>query len=174
MNCDFSSNNNIWARFYEFLWWPYWIWLGYFYYDRLIGISRKSFLEAILNCVISDFRLQISVVPTELLQFQILLDIYLFVKCNRIQGAQYTYWFVSLLIWCYIIIRDASPTLKQHWFKRFVCEKNCNCYFNCSIWKVSTGPCQIHNIGSILGHRLRCWPGIETSDKCICIIKFRD
>ena len=22
-NCDFSSNNNIWARFYEFLWRPF-------------------------------------------------------------------------------------------------------------------------------------------------------
>ena len=40
MNCEFSSNNNIWARFYEFLWRPFWIWLGYFSYDRLIGISE--------------------------------------------------------------------------------------------------------------------------------------
>ena len=54
MNCDFSSNNNICARFYEFFWRPFWIWLGYFYYDRLIGISRLSFLAAILNC---NFRL---------------------------------------------------------------------------------------------------------------------
>ena len=23
MNCDFSSNNDILARFYEFLWWPF-------------------------------------------------------------------------------------------------------------------------------------------------------
>ena len=149
MNCDFSSNNNIWARFYEFLWWPFWIWLGYFYYDRLIDISRLSFLAAILNCN-SDFRFQISEVPTEILQFsidirrgsrggrrwrrptlfcpkflkksplnwpkktwerapeatvpppfQILdlpLDIYLLVKWNSIQGAQYTHWLVSLLI----------------------------------------------------------------------------
>ena len=22
MNCDFSSNDNVWAGFYEFLWWP--------------------------------------------------------------------------------------------------------------------------------------------------------
>ena len=49
MDCDFSSNNNIWARFYEFLWRSFWISLGYFYYDRLIGISRMSFLAAILN-----------------------------------------------------------------------------------------------------------------------------
>ena len=42
-NCDFSSNNNILARFYEFLWRQFWILLGYFYYDRLIGISREFF-----------------------------------------------------------------------------------------------------------------------------------
>ena len=23
MNCDFSSNNDIWARFYKFLWQPF-------------------------------------------------------------------------------------------------------------------------------------------------------
>ena len=57
MNCDFSSNNNIWASFYEFLWRPFSILLVYFYYDRLIGISRMSFLAAILNC---NFRLQTS------------------------------------------------------------------------------------------------------------------
>ena len=66
MNCDFSSNNNIWARFYEILWPPFRILLGYFYYDRLIGISRMSFLAAILNW---NFRRQISEVPTELLHF---------------------------------------------------------------------------------------------------------
>ena len=70
-NCDFSSSNNIWARFYEFLWRPLKILLGYFYYDRLIGISCMSFLVAILNwnfrLQTSDFRLQISEVPTELL-----------------------------------------------------------------------------------------------------------
>ena len=43
MNCDFSSNNNIWARFYEFLWQPFSILMGYFYYDRLIKISRMRF-----------------------------------------------------------------------------------------------------------------------------------
>ena len=57
MNCDFSSNNNIWARFYEFLWRPFRILLGYFYYDRFIGILCVSFLAAILNC---NFRLQTS------------------------------------------------------------------------------------------------------------------
>ena len=30
-NCDFSSNNNIWARFYEFLWRLFRILLSYFY-----------------------------------------------------------------------------------------------------------------------------------------------
>ena len=63
MNCDFSSNNNFWARF---LWWPFWILLGYFYYDRLIGMSRISFLAAILSW---NFRFQISEVPTDLLHF---------------------------------------------------------------------------------------------------------
>ena len=37
-------------------------------------------------------------------------------KWNRTQGAQYPHWLVSLLTWCCITIRDASPTLKQHWF----------------------------------------------------------
>ena len=32
----------------------------------------------------------------------------------------------------------------------------------------------VHNIGSILGNRLRRWPGIETLDKLIFIIKSRD
>ena len=55
MNCDFSSNDNIWARFYEFLWRPFWIVLGVCYCDKLIGISRMNFLAAILNW---NFRLQ--------------------------------------------------------------------------------------------------------------------
>ena len=54
MNCDFSSNNNIWARFSEFLWRPFQILLGYFYHNRFIGILRRRFLAAILNC---NFRL---------------------------------------------------------------------------------------------------------------------
>ena len=70
--CD-SSNNNIWARFYESSWWPFWILLDNFYHDRLIGISHMSFLAAILKwnfrLQTSDFRLQISEVPTELLYF---------------------------------------------------------------------------------------------------------
>ena len=71
MNCDFSSNNNIWARFYEFLWRPFRILLGYFYYDRLIGISRMSFFgsHSELEFQTSDFRLQISEVATEFLHF---------------------------------------------------------------------------------------------------------
>ena len=36
-------------HFYEYLWWSFLILLGYFHYDRLIGISRMSFLAAILN-----------------------------------------------------------------------------------------------------------------------------
>ena len=72
-NCDFSSNKIIWARFYEFLWRPFWILLGYFYHDRLTGISHMCFLAAILNwntrLQTSDFRFQISEVPTELLHF---------------------------------------------------------------------------------------------------------
>ena len=56
-NCDFSRNNNIWPRFNEFLWQPFGILLGYFYYDRLIGISLMSFLAAILNW---NFRIQTS------------------------------------------------------------------------------------------------------------------
>ena len=81
--------------------------LGYLYYERLIGISRTSFLAAILNCNFRlqtpDFRLQISEVPTELLHLQI--NMYLFVKWNRIQSAS-THIDLSL--------RDASPRLKQH------------------------------------------------------------
>ena len=70
MNCDFSSNNNIWARFYEFLWRPFRILLGYFYYDKLIEISRMSFLTAILNWnKTSVFQLPISEVPTDFLPF---------------------------------------------------------------------------------------------------------
>ena len=51
-----SSNNNIWARFNEFSWRPFWILLGFFY-DRLIEISRTSFLAAILSW---NFRLRTS------------------------------------------------------------------------------------------------------------------
>ena len=71
MNCDFPSNNNIWARFYEFLWRPFRILLGYFYYDISIGISRMRFLAAILNWNfrLRISRLQISEVPTELSHF---------------------------------------------------------------------------------------------------------
>ena len=69
MYCDFSSNNNIWARFNEFLWRPFRILLGYFFYDRLIEISRISFLAVILNW---NFRLRtsnFSKVTTELFHF---------------------------------------------------------------------------------------------------------
>ena len=62
-------------------------------------ISRMSFSAAILNCNFrlqtSNFRLQISEVPTEL--FHLEIDTYLFVKWNRIQSAQYTHRRVSLL-----------------------------------------------------------------------------
>ena len=94
MNCDFSSNNNIWAGLYEFLWRPFWILLGYFDYDRLTGMSRMSFLAAILNrnfrLRTSDFKFQTS--PLSFCTFDL------------------------SLCWLNITIRDASPTLKQHWF----------------------------------------------------------
>ena len=65
-NCDFSSNNNIWAMFYDILA-AIFNFVGSFYYDKLIVISRTSFLAAILNC---NFRLQTSnLVTTELLYF---------------------------------------------------------------------------------------------------------
>ena len=73
MNCDFSSNINIWAWFYEFSWRPFWFLFSYFRSNRLIGISCMSFLAAILMwnfwLQTSHFRPQISEVPTELLQF---------------------------------------------------------------------------------------------------------
>ena len=54
---------------------------------QLDGILRLSFFAAIMNCnfrlQISDFRLQISEVRSELLHF-FKIDIYLFVKWNRI------------------------------------------------------------------------------------------
>ena len=53
MNCDFSSNNNILARF---LWWPFWILLVYFYYNRLafrVWVFWQPFWTVIL-----DFGLQ--------------------------------------------------------------------------------------------------------------------
>ena len=72
-NCDFSSNKIIWARFYEFLWRPFWILLVYFYHEKLTGVSDMCFLAAILNwntrLQTSDLRLQISEVPTEHLHF---------------------------------------------------------------------------------------------------------
>ena len=40
-------------------------------------------------------------------------------------------------------------------------EKNCNCFLIVHL-KGFKCPYQIHNIGSILGHGLRRWPGIET------------
>ena len=76
MNCDFSSNNDIWARFYEFLWPPFRILLGYFYYDRLIRISRMSFLASILNW---NFRLRTSNFRSPHGAFA-LLNIYIFVS----------------------------------------------------------------------------------------------
>ena len=87
--------------------------------------------------VISDFGLQASNFRSPHWAF-VVLDryIYLFVKWNRIQGSQYTHWLVSLLIWCCITIRDARPTLKQHWFNA-LCLKRIETV-NCSIGKVST------------------------------------
>ena len=46
MNCDCSSNNNV--GFMRFLT-AIFILLGYFYYDRLIGILLMGFLAVILN-----------------------------------------------------------------------------------------------------------------------------
>ena len=115
MNFAFSSNNNIWARFYEFLWWPFWIWLGYFYYDRLIGILRLSFLTAILNCY---FRLRTSgwnfISPHWAFA---ILNRYIFVCLMESHSGCTVHTLTCLSVdLCCITIRDASPTLKQHWF----------------------------------------------------------
>ena len=111
MNCDFSSNKNIWARFYEFLWWPFWILLGNFYYDRLIGISRLSCLAAILNC---NFRLRTSGCkfqksPPSFCSYKL---IYICLSNGIAFRVHSTHIDLSLCI----TIRNASPTLKQHWF----------------------------------------------------------
>ena len=92
MNFDFSSNNNIWARFYEFLWRPFWIWLGYFYYDRLIGILRFWSPLSFLNR-------------------------YIFVCLMESHSGCTVHTLTCLSVdLCCITIRDASPALKQHWF----------------------------------------------------------
>ena len=59
-NCDFSSNNNIWARFYEFLWRPF------FNFVRLFLVCR-------LDKLLSWFPTQTSVVN---------FRCYLFCLCN--------------------------------------------------------------------------------------------
>ena len=65
-NCDFSSNNNIWTRFF----------VGHLLgYDRLIVILFMGYFAAILKWNFrfktSKFRLQISEGPAELLYFYI-------------------------------------------------------------------------------------------------------
>ena len=119
MNCDFSSINNIWARFYflcfcglhfEF------VWVIFFMTDWLefrLWVFWQPFWTGILYF---GFRLQISEVPDWAFALLNSLDINLLVKWNRIQSAQYTYWLVSLLTQCCITIRDDSPTFNQHWF----------------------------------------------------------
>ena len=101
MNFDFSSNNNIWARFYQLLWPPFRILLGYFNHERSIRISRVSFLAAIVNW---NFKLR----TTDF----------------KFQKSPWSFWTFQYIYICLsngIAFRaprthiDASPTLKQHW-----------------------------------------------------------
>ena len=104
MNCDFSSNNNIWARF---LWWPFWIWLGYLYYDRLIGISRMSFLAAICN-----FRLRIS--GSNFRSPSWAFAVYIFCQMESHSGCTIH----TLTCLCRFNVVSLSATLAQHWLKQ--------------------------------------------------------
>ena len=111
-NCDFSSKNNVWTRFYEFLSRPFWILLAYFHYDRLFGILFLGFFSSHSDLDFrlqnSDFKLHQSDVPTELLYFYI--DIYLFVKLKHIQRAS-THIDLSLC-WLNVVSLSAMPA--QH------------------------------------------------------------
>ena len=113
INCDFSSNNNIWAWFYEFLWLSFWILLGYFHYDRLIGISRTSFLAAILNW---NFRLQTLNFRSPHWAYA-LLNRYIFVFQMESHSVcpVHTSTCVSVDLMLYHYPRR-QPNKKKHWF----------------------------------------------------------
>ena len=71
-NCDFSSNNNVWTKFYDFFGDHFkFCWVIFIMTDRLE--FRWGFLAAILNWnfshQISNLKFQRSEVPIELLYF---------------------------------------------------------------------------------------------------------
>ena len=143
MNCDFSSNINNWARFYEFLWWPFWIWLGYFIMTDLLAFRVRVFVSLSELCLLtSDFRLQIS--GPQISQSPhwafVVLNRYIFVcQMESHSGCTvHTLTCLSVDLMLYHYSRR-WPNIRTTLIQRFAFKKNCNCCnFICSIWKVST------------------------------------
>ena len=111
MNCDFSSNNNIWACFMSFC-------VGHFKFCWVIFIMTDwwKFCVLVLWQPFWTVTEQTSNFRSPHWDFA-LLNRYIFVyQIESHSECQYTHRLVSLLTYCCITIRDASPTLKQHWF----------------------------------------------------------
>ena len=92
VNCDFSSNDNVWTSFVAAIL----NFVGLFLLWKIDwNFVHTGFLTAILNWNLkfrlqnSDFKFQKSEVPIELWYFyHVYIDIYLFVKWKHIQRAQ--------------------------------------------------------------------------------------
>ena len=142
---------------FEFCWV---IFIMTYWLEFRVCVFWQPFWTGILDFGFQDFKLQKS--PLSFCTFKYIY-IYLFVKWNRIQSAQYTHLLVSLLTLCCITIRDASPTSKQRWFN-VLCVTRVATVILIVTFKRFKSPYQIHNFCSILGNCLRRWPWMETLD----------
>ena len=112
MSYDYSSNNNVVWLFRR----SFWVLLGFFYYDGLIGILLLFFGQPFWTGIL-DFRLQILEIRLKSpLSFCTFKYTYIcFSNENTFRGPQSTHWLVSLSAECHITVCDAGSTLKQHW-----------------------------------------------------------
>ena len=137
---------------------------GHFEFGLVIFIM--SFLAAILNC---NFRLRISGSNFRSPSWAFAVSHrYIFVcQMESHPGCTVHTFTVDLMLYHY-------PRRQPNIHSTFCVWIELQLLFE--LWHFKGFNClyQIHNIGSILGHCLWRWPGIETLDKCIFIMKSRD